>query len=105
MTATAKQVAGSAANVLLVDDDEAKRYILGTWLRRAGYAVTEVGTGQEALSIVGAADLVVLDVNLPDMSGFEVCRRIKADPRTAAIPVIQVSATAVNVTDRAHGLT
>jgi DNA-binding response OmpR family regulator len=91
--------------VLLVDDDEAKRYILGTWLRRAGYAVTEVGTGQEALSIVGAADLVVLDVNLPDMSGFEVCRRIKADPRTAAIPVIQVSATAVNVTDRAHGLT
>ena len=39
------------------------------------------------------------------MSGFEVCRRIKADPRTAAIPVIQVSATAVEVADRAHGLT
>ena len=39
------------------------------------------------------------------MSGFEVCRRIKADPRTASIPVIQVSATAVEVADRAHGLT
>ena len=39
------------------------------------------------------------------MSGFEVCRRIKSDPRTAAIPVIQVSATAVEVADRAHGLT
>ena len=101
----AKEIRGSAANVLLVDDDEAKRYLLGTWLRRAGYAVTEVGTGQEALSSVSAADLVVLDVNLPDMTGFEVCRRIKADPRTAAIPVIQVSATAINVADRAHGLT
>jgi CheY-like chemotaxis protein len=96
---------GPGAALLLVDDDEAKRYVLATWLRRAGYTVTEVGTGAEALSQVDAAELVLLDVNLPDMSGFEVCRRIKGDPRTAAIPVIQVSATAVNVADRAHGLT
>ncbi|HUN36138.1 MAG TPA: SpoIIE family protein phosphatase [Trebonia sp.] len=94
-----------SAQVLLVDDDEAKRYVLGTWLRRAGYVVTEVGTGRDALDNVAAAEVVLLDVNLPDMSGFEVCRRIKADPRTAAIPVIQVSATAVAVSDRAHGLT
>ena len=52
-----------------------------------------------------AVELVLLDVNLPDMSGFEVCRLIKSDPRTASIPVIQVSATAVEVADRAHGLT
>ena len=84
-----------AGNLLLVDDDEAKRYVLATWLRRAGHTVTEVGTGQEALGRVGAAELVLLDVNLPDMSGFEVCRLIKSDPQTAAIPVIQVSATAV----------
>ncbi|HUN35559.1 MAG TPA: SpoIIE family protein phosphatase [Trebonia sp.] len=95
----------SAAQVLLVDDDEAKRYILGTWLRRAGYAVTEVATGRDALSHVAGADVVLLDVNLPDMSGFDVCRQIKADPRTAAIPVIQVSATAIEVSDRAQGLT
>jgi serine phosphatase RsbU (regulator of sigma subunit)/CheY-like chemotaxis protein len=94
-----------AGNLLLVDDDEAKRYILATWLRRAGHTVTEAITGQEALSMVGAAELVLLDVNLPDISGFEVCRLIKSDPRTAAIPVIQVSATAVEVADRAHGLT
>ena len=93
------------ATVLLVDDDEAKRYVLATWLRRAGHVVTEIGTGQEALAAVADAELVLLDVNLPDMSGFEVCRRIKGDPRTAAIPVIQVSATAVEVADRAHGLT
>ncbi|MGH3290324.1 MAG: SpoIIE family protein phosphatase [Trebonia sp.] len=92
-------------NLLLVDDDEAKRYVLATWLRRAGHNITEVGTGAEALRRVDAAELVLLDVNLPDMSGFEVCRLIKSDPRTAAIPVIQVSATAVAVADRAHGLT
>ena len=93
------------ARVLLVDDDLAKRYVLGTWLRRAGHSVEEAGTGAEALAKVGAAEIVLLDVNLPDMTGFEVCRIIKTDPRTAAIPVIQVSATAVEVADRAHGLT
>jgi CheY-like chemotaxis protein len=91
--------------VLLVDDDEAKRYVIATWLRRAGHQVTEVATGQAALDSVSLAELVILDVNLPDMSGFDVCRQIKSDPRTAAIPVIQVSATAVQVKDRAHGLT
>ncbi len=102
MTETAT---GTAGTLLLVDDDEAKRYVIGTWLRRAGYAVTEVGTGGEALGLAASAELVLLDVNLPDMSGFEVCRRIKGNPETAAIPVIQVSATAVDVSDRAHGLT
>jgi DNA-binding response OmpR family regulator len=92
-------------NLLVVDDHEAKRYILVTWLRRAGHTVTEARTGQEALDKVGGAEIVLLDVHLPDMSGFEVCRLIKSDPRTAAIPVIQVSATAVEVADRAHGLT
>lgn len=90
--------------LLLVDDDEAKRYVLATWLRRAGHTVTEAATGQEALDLVTSAELVLLDVNLPDISGFEVCRRIKADPLTAAVPVIQVSATAVEVTDRTQGL-
>jgi CheY-like chemotaxis protein len=92
-------------NLLVVDDDVAKRYVLATWLRRAGHQVTEADTGQEALSKVADAELVLLDVNLPDMSGFEVCQLIKSDPATAAIPVIQVSSTAVEVTDRAQGLT
>jgi serine phosphatase RsbU (regulator of sigma subunit)/DNA-binding response OmpR family regulator len=91
--------------LLLVDDDDAKRYIHATWLRRAGHTVIEAETGQEGLDQVGAVELVLLDVNLPDMSGFEVCRLIKGNPRTASIPVIQVSATATEVADRAHGLT
>jgi CheY-like chemotaxis protein len=93
------------ATLLVVDDNEAKRYILTTWLRRAGHTVIEAASGGEALEKVGAVELVLLDVNMPDMSGYEVCRRIKSDPRTAAIPVIQVSATAVTVSDRAAGLT
>ena len=93
------------ALVLLVDDDEAKRYVIATWLRRAGHTVVEAATGREALEKVDVAELVLLDVNLPDMSGYEVCRQIKGDPRTAAIPVVQVSATAVGVSDRALGLT
>ncbi|HTZ24600.1 MAG TPA: SpoIIE family protein phosphatase [Streptosporangiaceae bacterium] len=94
-----------AAVLLLVDDDMAKRYVLATWLKRAGHTVIEVGTGQEALDRATEAEVVLLDVNLPDMSGFDVCRALKSDPRTAAIPVIQVSATAVAIEDRAYGLT
>ena len=60
------------AVVLVVDDDEAKRYLLVTWLRRAGHTVIEAGTGREALEKVSAAELVLLDVNLPDVSGYEV---------------------------------
>ena len=95
----------SQARVLLVDDDEAKRYLMGTWLRRGGHTVIEAGTGREALEKGGSADLVLLDVNLPDMIGYDVCRLIKDNPATAAIPVIQVSATAVRTSDRALGLT
>ena len=85
---------GAEARVLLVDDDEAKRYLMSTWLRRAGHTVIEAGTGREALEQARSADLVLLDVNLPDMIGYDVSRQIKADP-----------ATAVQVADRARGLT
>jgi CheY-like chemotaxis protein len=98
-------LSGQPNVLLLVDDDEAKRYIMATWLRRAGYTVIEAATGREGLARAGEAELILLDVHLPDISGFDVCRQIKADPRTAAIPVIQVSATAVAVSDRAQGLT
>jgi CheY-like chemotaxis protein len=97
-------VSDEPAVVLVADDTEAKRYILSSWLRRAGHTVIEASTGLGALERVAEADLVVLDVRLPDLSGIEVCERIKADPRTSVIPVVQVSATAIAVADRAHGL-
>ncbi|MDP9798811.1 CheY-like chemotaxis protein [Catenuloplanes nepalensis] len=94
------------ATVLVVDDNPTKRYLLVSWLSRAGYAVVEAETGGEALELVEVKpiDLVVLDVRLPDMSGFEVCEQIKGNSKHAALPVVHVSAHAVDVQDRAHGL-
>ncbi|MCR6483190.1 fused response regulator/phosphatase [Amycolatopsis sp. OK19-0408] len=97
---------GPAATILVVDDTEASRYLAGSWLRRNGYRVVEAGTGGAALEAVAhrRPDLVLLDVNLPDISGIEVCERLKADPVTAAVPVIHMSATAIEPDDRTHGL-
>ncbi|WNG32409.1 PAS domain S-box protein [Archangium violaceum] len=78
--------------VLVVDDTEAKRYFIVKTLRRAGMEVLEAASGQEALTAVALGpDVVVLDVRLPDISGFDVCRRIKENPTTSAIPVLYVS--------------
>jgi PAS domain S-box-containing protein len=79
--------------VLVVDDVEAKRYLIAHALRLAGMEVHEAASGHQALaSLEPPPDVVVLDVRLPDLSGFEVCRRLKSDPATAAIPVLYVSA-------------
>ncbi|WP_026423891.1 fused response regulator/phosphatase [Actinokineospora inagensis] len=95
------------ARILVVDDNEASRYITGGWLRRNGHEIVEADTGAGALSAVRVPgiDLVILDVNLPDMSGFEVCEAIKNDPLTAALPVVHVSASLIEASDRAVGLT
>lgn len=92
--------------ILVVDDAEVNRYLLSSWLRRGGYRVTEAATGGEALAALaeGPPDLVLLDVNLPDMTGFDVCARVKADPATSAVPVIHISATAIEPEDEARGL-
>lgn len=94
-------------SVLVVDDTPAKRYIMASWLRRGGYDVVEAATGAEALARVreGGIGVVVLDVKLPDLSGFEVSEQIKSDPRHEATPVIHVSAAAVDPADRTQGLT
>ena len=84
------------ARILLVDDDLAKRYTIAKTLTLAGFEVYEAGSGAEALRLVASLpDLVILDVKLPDIDGFEVCRRIKSDPATAAIPVLHISTTFV----------
>jgi two-component system, sensor histidine kinase len=94
------------AIVLVVDDNDSHRFAKCAMLRRAGFCVVEVSTGQAALDAVRQQpiDAALLDINLPDMSGLEVCARIKADPRLAAVQVLQVSATAVSDLDRIRGL-
>ncbi len=95
-----------AATVLVVDDSATKRYLLVSWLTRAGFTVRQAESGGEALEMLPGSDveLVVLDVKLPDMSGFDVCEKIKTDPAYGALPVVHVSAHAVDVVDRTQGL-
>jgi two-component system, OmpR family, response regulator MtrA len=77
--------------VLLVEDDPAARQGLELALRRLGYGVRPAGTGEAALDAIdeGAADVVVLDVMLPGLDGFEVCRRLR---RGSDVPVIMLTA-------------
>ena len=73
--------------VLIIDDDEAKRHAIAKILRKAGYAIREGATGGEGLRLAAEKPiLIILDVKLPDVSGFEVCRRIKEDPATSRNP-------------------
>ena len=87
---------GSHVNttILVVDDSERVREVTTAMLRRAGFEVTEAATGGEALHLARTRpDLIVLDINLPDIGGLEVCRRLKANPETTAIPVLYLSGT------------
>ncbi len=80
--------------VLVVDDTDAGRYVTCRILRRAGYRVIEAVTGQQALEQAATQPcMIVLDIKLPDFSGFEVCRRLRAEPSTAHIPVLHLSST------------
>lgn len=92
--------------ILNVNDDEANRFAVSRMLSREGFRVEEANDGEAALRLVseGRHDLVVLDVDLPDVNGFEVCRRMKADPTTASIPVLHISARYVRDEDRSLGL-
>src|SRR5688572_12310556 len=89
--------AGTEQNplVLVTDDDEAGRYALVHPLRMAGFRVAEAASGQDTLRLATELrpDAVVLDINLPDIDGRDVCKQLKARPDSAAIPIVQVSAT------------
>lgn len=95
----------TAATILHVDDTDAQRYAISRVLRHAGFEVLEARTGRQALEFVERLpDLVILDVNLPDISGFAVCKQIKANETTARIPVLHLSATMVSTDARVAGL-
>lgn len=97
--------------VLVVDDVAASRYAMGTVLRRAGHQVVAVASGGEALVELDVRlrkgtlpDVALVDVHLPDMSGFELCRRLKDRPHMANLPVVHYSALVRPPAERCEGL-
>lgn len=105
-TIIATSIDRSQHTVLVVDDNPATCYSTARALRAAGFLTVEVGTGAAAIQAVltGSISAVVLDVNLPDMDGFEVCRILRADDRTHLTPIIHLSAAYVQSEDKVAGL-
>jgi signal transduction histidine kinase len=95
----------SAIRIVVVDDNAATLYTTSHVLKSAGWTVLQARTGAEALAqITDDIDLVILDVQLPDMNGFDICRRLRQADLTARLPVIHLSASFVKDSDRIHGL-
>jgi two-component system NtrC family sensor kinase len=91
--------------ILIVDDREQNRYVLCRALEAAGFGCTQASTGFEALEIARTLpDLIILDVHLPDISGYEVCQRIKKDPQTSSVSILQISASFTSSEDRVRAL-
>jgi signal transduction histidine kinase len=97
---------GREGLIVIVDDDDLRRYTKGRVLRNAGFEVMEASNGADGLRLIREMRprLAIVDVGLPDMSGHEVCRQIKADPDAAPIPVLQISATFVTDADTVSSL-
>ncbi|MET4676275.1 MULTISPECIES: response regulator [unclassified Luteibacter] len=92
--------------ILIVDDNAATRYAMRRTIERHGYTVIEAGTGTEGLQMIAANDIacLVLDVNLPDMSGFDIVRQLRDAPETLLLPVVHVSAASIETGDMITGL-
>ena len=92
--------------ILIADDNESGRYTKARILRNAGFDVVEAATGNDALRLAAEYPLrlIILDVKMPDIDGWEVCRRLKTDPATASVPILQISATYVRDEDTVRAL-
>lgn len=83
--------------VLVVDDNEMNLRLITAVLKMRGYTLREARSGEEALAAIGAAlpDLVLMDVQMPGLSGLVVARRLRAQPATAHLPIIAITAMAM----------
>lgn len=91
--------------ILIVDDESAARWALETLLRREGFEVRDASSGERALEECAAfrPDLILLDILMPGLNGFEVCRRIKATPETRLTPVVLITGLS-DTHDRIEGI-
>ncbi len=88
--------------ILVVEDHEENRRILRDLLTSAGYAITEATTGEEGVTLAETQhpDLILMDIQLPGLDGYEATRRIKAQPALSRIPIIAVTSYALSGDDR-----
>ena len=93
------------AHILVVDDDQDIRKLVEKILINQGHKVSQAEDGETGLgfAIVKKPDLIILDLNLPKMDGFEVCRRLKTDKATREIPVIMLTAAFQELEDAQRG--
>jgi PAS domain S-box-containing protein len=96
----------SQHQLLIVDDDPISRYATGRLLRSAGFRTAEAATGAEGLAAAGAGDFsaMIVDVHLPDLDGFELCRILRSRGQTHRMPVLHLSAAYVTDEDKVRGL-
>ncbi len=85
------------ATILVVDDYEPSLYAVTRMLQSAGFEVITASDGQQALSLTCKPSLIILDVNLPDISGFDLCRLFRGRTDTATVPILFLSSTYRNV--------
>jgi CheY-like chemotaxis protein len=92
---------GFGSSVLLVEDDRAGRQMYARWLTQAGFRVEQAHNGLQALerAFELVPDIVVTDLNIPGIDGFELTRRLKQDPRTSRVPVVAVTGYAAFAAD------
>jgi DNA-binding response OmpR family regulator len=91
-----RRLAGQAGKVLLVDDEDALRLLVSTTLANQNFEILEAARGDVALKVIWEQHprLVLLDIRLPDMSGLDICRRIKTDPLVSDIKVVMLTGVA-----------
>ena len=91
--------------ILHIDDDESNRYAVKIILEKVGYEIISAENGTQGFEMVSLnPDLIVLDIRLPDINGYDLCRKIKANPRYNSIPVLQTSATFTSSDHKVEGL-
>jgi DNA-binding response OmpR family regulator len=95
------------AHILVVDDEPEIVKLVQRTMEARGHKVTVARDGQEALDAVARErpDVLVIDLNLPKIDGFEVCKRLRADERTRTMPIVMMTAAFPTVQDADRGLT
>jgi len=92
--------------ILIVEDEEGTRETWQEFFQATGYDVSGAGDGQQALDMIrmNRPDIVLLDLRLPGLDGYQVCQRLKSDPLTSEIPIIMITAFLTGASDTVRGL-